>query len=56
MRPVMRNPPLCTLHELETIYTIDDLADFHEAMDEQEEYDRRWIDKQEAKMRAARRG
>lgn len=27
------NPPLCTVHELETVYTIDHLADFHEALD-----------------------
>lgn len=41
MRPVMREPALCTLHELKTVYGINDLADFHEAMDEEEEYQRR---------------
>ena len=42
MRPIMRDPPLCTLRELQDgTYTIDDLADFHEAMDEEVEYQRR---------------
>ncbi|MCK2056923.1 hypothetical protein [Methylobacterium sp. 37f] len=31
--PCMSEPPLCTLHELRTIYTLDDLADFHEVLD-----------------------
>ncbi len=38
----MRDPPLCTLRELQTVYTIDDLADFHEMMDEEAEYARRY--------------
>lgn len=42
MRPVMREPPLCTLYELKTVYSINDLADFHEAMDEEREYQRRY--------------
>ena len=43
MRPVMRNPPLCTLSELRNgTYNINDLADFHEAMDEEEEYKMRF--------------
>lgn len=38
----MRDPPLCKLHELQDgTYTINDLADFHEAMDEEAEYKRR---------------
>lgn len=38
----MRDPPLCNLHELQDgTYDINDLADFHEAMDEEEEYRRR---------------
>ncbi len=37
----MRDPPICTLHELQTVYSIDDLADFHEMMDEEAEYARR---------------
>lgn len=42
MRPVMRDPPLCSLKELKDgTYTINDLADFHEAMDEEAEYIRR---------------
>lgn len=42
MRPVMRDPPLCRLCELKDgTYTIDDLADFHEAMDEEAEYQAR---------------
>jgi hypothetical protein len=45
MRPVMREPPLCTLHELKTVYTLNDLADFHEAMDEEVEYQRRHREK-----------
>ena len=31
-RPIMRG--LCTMHELRTIYDLDDLLDFHEALDE----------------------
>ena len=30
--PMFCEPPLCTLHELRTIYTLDDLADFHEVL------------------------
>lgn len=42
MRPVMRDPPLCKLSELKDgTYSINDLADFHEAMDEEAEYHRR---------------
>lgn len=38
----MRDPPLCSLRELKDgTYSINDLADFHEAMDEEEEYRRR---------------
>jgi hypothetical protein len=38
----MRDPPLCTLRELKDgTYTLNDLADFHEAMDEESEYQRR---------------
>ncbi len=34
LRPtqLFANPPLCTLHELRTVYTIDDLANFHEIL------------------------
>ncbi len=43
MRPVMRNPPLCTLLQLKDgTYSINDLADLHEAMDEEAEYERRF--------------
>ena len=39
----MRDPPLCTLRQLQDgTYTINDLADFHEAMDEEAEYQRRF--------------
>lgn len=38
----MRDPPLCTLIQLKTVYTIDDLADFHEMMDEEAEYAKRY--------------
>lgn len=39
----MRNPPLCQLRELQEggCYTLDDLADMHEAMDIEDENDRR---------------
>lgn len=38
----MRDPPLCKKHQLtDGTYSINDLADFHEAMDEEEEYQRR---------------
>lgn len=43
MRPVMRDPPLCGLRDLKDgTYSINDLADFHEAMDEEAEYERRF--------------
>ena len=46
MRPVMRDPPLCTLVELKDgTYSIDQLADFHEAMDEEYEYQYRQEEK-----------
>jgi hypothetical protein len=39
----MRDPPLCTLRQLQDgTYSLNDLADMHEAMDEQEEYERRF--------------
>lgn len=34
--PGMTNPALCTLHELRTVYTLDDLANFHEQLDLQD--------------------
>lgn len=38
----MRDPPLCALRDLKDgTYGINDLADFHEAMDEEAEYQRR---------------
>ena len=39
----MRNPPLCQLWELQEggRYCLDDLLDMHEAMDVEEENDRR---------------
>lgn len=41
----MRDPPLCTLKELrDGTYNINDLADFHEAMDEEAEYRARYKD------------
>lgn len=43
MRPVMRDPPLCSLRQLQDgTYSINELADFHEAMDEEAEYQRRF--------------
>jgi hypothetical protein len=39
----MRDPQLCTLASLKDgTYSINDLADFHEAMDEEVEYHRRF--------------
>ena len=39
MRPVMREPPLCRYAELhDGTYTLNQLADLHEAMDEEAEY------------------
>ena len=33
-RPIIAEPPLCRLHELQDgTYSIDDLADMHEALD-----------------------
>jgi hypothetical protein len=34
--PGFANPSLCTLHELRTIYTLNDLADFHEILNVRE--------------------
>lgn len=31
--PAFSVPPLCTLAELRTVYTLDDLADMHEILD-----------------------
>lgn len=31
--PGFADPPLCTIHELETVYTLDHLANFHEILD-----------------------
>ena len=43
----MRDPPLCTLRELKDgTYNLNDLADMHEAMDEEDEYQRRLADKE----------
>ncbi len=43
MRPVMRDPPLCTMAQLKDgTYSLNDLADFHEAMDEESEYQARF--------------
>lgn len=39
----MRDPPLCSYKQLQDgTYSLNDLADFHEAMDEEEEYVRRY--------------
>lgn len=39
----MRDPPLCRLSELKDgTYSLNDLADFHEAMDEEAEYKLRY--------------
>lgn len=32
-RPCLAEPPLCSYLELNTVLTIDDLANFHEALD-----------------------
>lgn len=44
LRPtqLFANPPLCTLHELRTVYTLDDLANFHEVLDVREATAERW--------------
>lgn len=48
-RPVMRDPPLCRLRELQDgTYSINDLADFHEAMDIEIENQRRFDAAQKA--------
>lgn len=39
----MREPALCSLQQLKDgTYSLNDLADFHEAMDEEAEYKRRY--------------
>ena len=48
-RPTRCDPPLCTINELDTIYSIDRLADFHEILDEETEYRRRFKAAAEAK-------
>lgn len=37
-RPCIAEPPLCTMLELNTVWTIDDLADFHEVLDLKEAF------------------
>ena len=32
-RPLMTDPPFCTLHELKTIYTLEDLYLFNDLID-----------------------
>ncbi len=32
-RPIMAEPPLCTLSDLKTSLTLDDLLDLHEVLD-----------------------
>ena len=45
MRPVFHDPPLCALRELKDgTYSLNDLAEMHEAMDEETEYTRRYRD------------
>lgn len=52
----MRNPPLCTLRELQDgTYGINDLADFHEAMAEESEYQARYEAKAKADAERNRR-
>jgi len=36
MRPLMSSPPLCTLTDLKSGLTIDDVADFHEILNARE--------------------
>jgi len=36
MRPVLAQPPLCSIADLKTVLTIDDLADMHEALNVRE--------------------
>lgn len=51
----MRDPPLCTLRELQNgTYSINDLADMHEAIDEEDEYRRRYRAADEAESKAKR--
>lgn len=33
LRPVMADPPLCSLGEIKTVLNIDDIADLHELLD-----------------------
>lgn len=33
LRPIFADPPLCTLVEIKTALTIDDVADLHEILD-----------------------
>jgi hypothetical protein len=32
-RPILADPPLCSLSDIKTVLTLDDLADLHEALD-----------------------
>lgn len=36
-RPILAEPPLCSMADLRTTLTIDDLADLHEILDLKEE-------------------
>lgn len=44
----MREKPMATLNDLRTVYTIDDLADMHEAMDIEDEIEHRMTAKSKA--------
>lgn len=49
-RPIMAEPPLCTLNELRTVYSFVDLLDFNSVLDFQEDLQAKA--RSEAKRRA----
>jgi hypothetical protein len=43
MRPTRSDPPMAFLHQLKDgTYSLNDLADMHETLDEEAEYQKRW--------------
>lgn len=56
-RPVLAEPPLCSIRELhDGTYSIDDLADMHEALDLKDELSRRAREQAERESAAKRLG
>ena len=54
--PGFAEPHLCTLHDLRTVYTLDDLMDFHEILDLREALAVKGEERRAAERARSRRG